>query len=39
VIAGAAALAAGATGAAVWVATDGDVPDGSLPPGRITVTP
>lgn len=38
VITGAAVLAAGATGAIVWTATQG-VPDGSLPPGRVTVTP
>ncbi|MBK9030177.1 MAG: hypothetical protein IPL61_02360 [Myxococcales bacterium] len=38
VIAGAAVLAAGATGAIVWTATGG-VDDGSLPPGRVTVTP
>lgn len=38
VIAGAAAVAAGATGALVWAASD-RAPDGSLPPGRVTVTP
>jgi tetratricopeptide (TPR) repeat protein len=38
VITGAAVLAAGATGAVVWAASSG-VADGSLPPGRVTVTP
>lgn len=38
VLTGAAVLAAGATGAIVWAASGG-VEDGSLPPGRITVTP
>ena len=38
VIAGAAVVAAGATGAIVWSASSGPS-DGSLPPGRIVVTP
>ena len=36
-IAGAAAVAAGATGAVIWAMRGPD--DGSLPPGRVTVTP
>ncbi|MEZ4404632.1 MAG: hypothetical protein R3B06_31720 [Kofleriaceae bacterium] len=39
VLGGAAALAAGATGAIVWAATSAGPPDGSLPPGRVVVTP
>lgn len=38
VITGAAVLAAGATGAVIWAAS-AQVDDGSLPPGRVTVTP
>lgn len=39
VITGAAVVAAGATGAIVWGVSSSGPSDGSLPPGRVTVTP
>jgi len=39
VVTGVAVLAAGATGAILWGATSSGTPEGSLPPGHVTITP